>query len=69
MSPKFGNLEFSWISRRDRVGFSTYFGPETICTIYCATVSVSNSQSPNLPWLTSFDVRKVYPFSGGPARA
>ena len=27
MSPKIGDFEFSWLSRRDRVGFSKLFGP------------------------------------------
>ena len=39
MSPKIGNLEFSWISRRHRVGFSTCLD---LHVQYCATVSASN---------------------------
>ena len=42
MSSKNGNLEFSWISRRNRVGFSNCLDPHIH---YCARVSASNFKS------------------------
>ena len=41
MSPKNGNFEFSWISRRDRVGFPNCLD---LHMFYCETVSASNFQ-------------------------
>ena len=52
MSPKLGNFGCSWISRRNRVGFSNCLDLHTHC---CATVSASIFSCPNLQWLTRFD--------------
>ena len=59
MSPKNGNFEFSWISRRDRIGFPKLFGPAyaLLCHGKCFQFS-----SPNLQWLASFVFRKLYSY-------
>ena len=41
MSPKNGNFELSWISRRDRVAYPNFLD---LNMHYCATVSASNFQ-------------------------
>ena len=41
MSPKIGDFEFSWISRRDRVGFANCLD---LYMNHCATVSAFNFQ-------------------------
>ena len=61
MSPKIGNFEFSWISRRVRVGFSKLFGPAYALLSHGPCFQFSSLY---VQWLTSFDARKQYPLLG-----
>ena len=55
MSPKNGDFEFSWISRRVRVAFWNCLG---LHLHYCATVSDSFQFScPNMQWLARLDFK------------
>ena len=66
MSPKNGDFEFSWISRRVRVAFWNCLG---LHLHYCATVSDSFQFScPNMQWLARLDFKNLYPLLAGQAR-
>ena len=65
MSPKNGDFEFSWISRRVRVAFWNCLG---LHLHYCATVSDSFQFScPNMQWLARLDFKNLYPLFGWPS--
>ena len=62
MLPKNDGFEFSWISRRDRVGFSKLFGPAYQYALLCHSQCFQFS-SPSLQRLTRFDkFKNFYPF-------
>ena len=58
-APKNGDFEFSWTSRRVRVGFSNCLD---LLMNYHGQCFQFSSQ--NLQWLTSFDFKKLYPLFG-----
>ena len=65
MSPKIGDLELSWISRRDRVGFPKCLDLHMHC---CATVSASNFQVLICSGWRASTLGSFIRFLAGPAR-